>query len=157
MAKAETPADFALPADGATSGIVPGGTALGDLLYPPPAERRIGAIIGWWEKRRLPFNLMIGGTGLVSTAVISLFMAFNGGPGPAEWLRIGFFWLIAANVCYTLGPATEIALQRLLGRRLLPAGPLLFRAGLITAIGVALAPIIFVTIAYLATALGIGP
>ena len=142
---------------GLTRGLVPGGTVLGDFLYPAPAERRVGAIIGWWERRRLPFNLIIGGTGVVSTAAVSFFMAFNGGPGPGEWLQVGLFWLIAANACYTLGPATEIALQKLLGRRLLPAGPLLFRAGLITAVGVAVAPVIFVTIAYIAMTLGIGP
>ena len=155
--KPDTTTDSTVPLDGLTQSIVPGGTFLADFLYPAPAERRIGAIIGWWEKRRLPYNFIIGGTGLVSAAVVSFFMVSMGGPGLVEWLQIGFFWLIAANACYTLGPATEIALQKLLGRRLLPAGPLLFRAGLITAIGVAMAPILFVTIAYIATVLGVGP
>ena len=149
--------DAVLPAGESTRDVIRGGTLLADFLYPPPAERRTGAILGWWEKRRLPYNLIIGGTGLVSAAVVSFFMTSMGGPGLAEWLQVGLFWLIAANACYTLGPATEIALQKLLGRRLLPAGPLLFRAGLITALGVALAPVIFVTIAYVATVLGVGP
>lgn len=145
------------PGSGLTQRMVPGGTFLADFLYPAPAERRVGAIIGWWEKRRLPYNLIIGGTGLVSATVVAFFMAFNGGPGLVEWFQVGLFWLIAANVCYTLGPAVEIALQKFLGRKLLPAGPLLFRAGLTIALGVALAPVIFVTVAYLATALGVGP
>lgn len=149
--------DATFSGDGLTQSIVPGSTFLADFLYPAPAERRVGAIIGWWERRRLPYNLIIGGTGLVSAAVVSFFMVSMGGPGLVEWFQVGFFWLIAANACYTLGSATEIALQKLLGRRLLPAGPLLFRTGLIAAIGVAMAPIIFVTIAYLATALGVGP
>ena len=145
------------PGGGLPRGGAPGGTFLADFLYPAPAERRVGAIIGWWEKRRLPYNLIVGGTGLVSATVVAFFMAFNGGPGLVEWFQVGLFWLIAANVCYTLGPAAEIALQKFLGRRLLPAGPLLFRAGLTIAFGVAFAPIIFVTIAYVATVLGVGP
>ncbi|MXW56059.1 MAG: hypothetical protein F4Z33_01255 [Gemmatimonadales bacterium] len=149
--------DSTSPRDGLRVGSVPGGTFLADFLYPAPAERRVGAIIGWWEKRRLPYNLIIGGSGLLSATVVASFMTFNGAPGLLEWLQIGLFWLIAANACYTLGPAAEIALQKFLGRRLLPAGPLLFRAGLTIALGVALAPVIFVTIAYLATALGVGP
>ena len=145
------------PAGALARGVVPDRTFLADFLYPPPAERRVGAIIGWWEKRRLPYNLIVGGTGLLSATAVSFFMTLNGGPGLVDWLQVGLFWLIAANVCYTLGPAVEIALQKLLGRKLLPAGPLLFRAGLTIALGVALAPIIFVTIAHLATALGVGP
>lgn len=155
--KPDTMTESTSPVGGLTHSNVPGGTFLADFLYPAPAERRVRSIIGWWEKRRLPYNLIIGGTGLLSATVVSFFMAFNGGPGPLEWFQIGLFWLIAANACYTLGPAAEIALQKFLGRKLLPAGPLLFRAGLTIALGVALAPIIFVTIAYLATALGVGP
>lgn len=157
MTNAETPADFALPADAATPGIVPGGTALGDFLYPVPAERRIGAIVRWWERRRLPYNLIVGGTGLVATTTVSLFWALSGESEPLIWFRAAGFWLVAANVCYTLGPAAEVALEKLFGRRLLPAGPLLFRAGLAIAIGVTLAPVILFTIAYVAMALGIGP
>ena len=155
--KPDAMADSVSPAGGLPRGSAPGGTLLADFFYPAPAERRVGAIIGWWEKRRLPYNLIIGGTGLVSATAVAFFMELNGGPGLVEWFQVGLFWLIAANVCYTLGPAAEIALQKLLGRRLLPAGPLLFRAGLTIALGVALAPVIFVTIAYLATALGVGP
>lgn len=149
--------DSTTPAGGLPVGGAPRGTFLADFFYPAPAERRVGAIIGWWEKRRLPYNLIIGGTGLLSATAVSFFMALNGGPGLVDWLQVGLFWLIAANACYTLGPAVEIALQKFLGREALPAGPLLFRAGLTIALGVALAPIIFVTIAHVATALGVGP
>ncbi|WP_420463278.1 hypothetical protein [Candidatus Palauibacter sp.] len=157
MIEERTLTEPTLPGAGLTRGIVPGGTFLADFLYPAPAERRIGAIIGWWERRRLPYNLIIGGTGLVTGTVVSLMMALNGESEPLMWFRAGVFWLISANVCYTLGPVAEMSLQKLFGRRLLPAGPLLFRAGLTAAVGVTLAPIVFVTIAYIAMALGIGP
>ncbi|WP_419949695.1 hypothetical protein [Candidatus Palauibacter sp.] len=155
--KHDATTDSTAPAGALARGIVPGGTFLADFLYPAPAARRVGAIIGWWERRRLPYNLIIGGTGLVTTAAVSLAMALNGESEPLMWFRAAGFWLVAANVCYALGPAAEIALEKLFGRSLLPAGPLLFRAGLTAAVGVTLAPIVFVTIAYIAMALGIGP
>ncbi|WP_419940583.1 hypothetical protein [Candidatus Palauibacter sp.] len=145
------------PAGGLARGIVPGGTALGDFLYPPPAGRRVGAIIRWWEKRRLPYNLIIGGTGFVTMTIGSLIMGLNGDFEPLSWVRSGIFWLVAANVSYTLGPIAEIALQKLFGRTLLPAGPLLFRAAVTIAVGVTLLPIIFIALGYLAMSLGIGP
>ena len=117
MIEERTLTEPTLPGAGLTRGIVPGGTFLADFLYPAPAERRIGAIIGWWERRRLPYNLIIGGTGLVTGTVVSLMMALNGESEPLMW----------------------------------------FRAGLTAAVGVTLAPIVFVTIAYIAMALGIGP
>ena len=127
---------------GFTQRHVPGGTFLADFLYPAPAARRVGAIIGWWEKRRLPYNLVVGGTGLVTMTIGSLIMALNGEFEPLIWFRLGVFWLVAANVSYTLGAATEIALDKFFGRRLLPAGPLLFRAGVTAAVGATLFPII---------------
>ena len=132
-------------------------TALGDFLYPAPAERRVWAIIGWWEKRRLPCNLIVGATGIVTMAVGSLIMGLNGDFEPLFWVRSGIFWLVAANVSYTLGPIAEIGLQKLFGRGLFPAGPLLFRAAVTTAVGVTLLPIIFIALVYVAMSLGIGP
>lgn len=149
--------DSTFPGDGLTQSIVPGGTFLADFLYPAPAERRVGAIIGWWERRRLPYNLIIGGTGLFTMTVGSLIMALNGEFTPVAWLRGSVFWLIMLNVSYSLGPIVEIALQKSFRDKLLPAGPLLFRAGVTIAIGVTLLPIIAMTLAYIAMALGIGP
>ncbi|WP_420448956.1 hypothetical protein [Candidatus Palauibacter sp.] len=152
-----TTTDSTVPLDGLTQSIVPGGSFLADFLYPAPAERRIGAIIGWWEKRRLPYNLIIGGTGLVTMTVGSLIMALNGEFTPVAWLRGSVFWLIMLNVSYSLGPIVEIALQKSFRDKLLPAGPLLFRAGVTIAVGVTLLPIIAMTLAYIAMALGVGP
>ncbi|WP_420633440.1 hypothetical protein [Candidatus Palauibacter sp.] len=120
--KHENLTDTALSSGGSTRGIVPGGTALGDFLYPAPAERRVWAIIGWWEKRRLPCNLIVAATGIVTISVGSLIMGLNGEFLPFIWLRAALVWAIMANVCYTLGPIAEIALQKLFVRRLLPAG-----------------------------------
>jgi len=147
-----TPAGGGLP-----QGSAAGGTFLADFLYPAPAERRVGAIIGWWEKRRLPYNLIVGGTGLVTMTVGSLIMALNGEFEPLVWFRVGVFWLVAANVSFTLGAAIEIALHKFFGRGLLPAGPLLFRAGVTASVGATLFPIIFIVLGHIAMSLGIGP
>ena len=157
MIEERTLTEPTLPGAGLTRGIVPGGTALGDFLYPAPAERRVGAIIGWWEKRRLPYNLIVGGTGLFTMTVGSLIMAVNGEFTPVAWLRGSVFWLVMLNVSYSLGPIAEIALQKFFRDKLLPAGPLLFRASVTVAVGVTLLPIVVMTLVYIAMALGIGP
>ncbi len=154
--KPDAMTDSTSPAGGIPRGSVPGGTFLADFLYPAPAERRVGAIIGWWEKRRLPYNLIVVGTGLVTMTVGSLIMALNGEFEPLVWFRVGVFWLVAANVSYTLGAAIEIALDKLFGRGVLPAGPLLFRAGVTASVGATLFPIIFIVLGYIAMSLGIG-
>ena len=38
----------------------PGG-GLANFLYPEPAARDSLSIIKWWEKRRVPYNLFVGG------------------------------------------------------------------------------------------------
>ncbi|MXW56058.1 MAG: hypothetical protein F4Z33_01260 [Gemmatimonadales bacterium] len=146
------------PAGELTRGIVPGGTFLADFLYPEPAERRVGAIIGWWEKRRLPYNLIVGGTGLVTMAFGAALTAVVATLQPVDLVRGAIWWAVWANVCYSLGPVVEVALQKLFGERLLPAGPLLFRAGVTIAVGVTLLPIIPLTIGFILNFLGLlGP
>ena len=136
-------------------GIVPGGTFLADFLYPEPAERRVGAMIGWWEKRRLPYNLIVGAIGLVPLTVGVLFTTLVASLQPVDMFRAAIWWGVIANLCYTLGPVAEIALEKLFGRRLLPAGPLLFRAGVTVAVGVTLLPLIPLTIGFILRLLGV--
>ena len=136
-------------------GIVPGGTFLADFLYPEPAERRVGAMIGWWEKRRLPYNLIVGAIGLVPLTVGVLFTTLVASLQPVDMFRAAIWWGVIANLCYTLGPVAEIALEKLFGRRLLPAGPLLFRAGVTVAVGVTPLPLIPLTIGFILRLLGV--
>ncbi|MDE2878929.1 hypothetical protein [Candidatus Palauibacter soopunensis] len=153
--KHDSPTDSAIPAGGLTRGIVPGGTVLADFLYPEPAERRVGAIIGWWEKRRLPYNLIVGGTGLVTMTFGAALTAVVATLQPVDMFRAAIWWAVWANVCYSLGPVAEITLEKLFGRRLLPTGPLLFRAGVTVAVGVTLLPIIPLTIGFILNFFGI--
>ncbi|WP_420463277.1 hypothetical protein [Candidatus Palauibacter sp.] len=152
--KHDATTDATSPAGGLTQGIVPGGTFLADFLYPAPAERRVGAIIRWWEKRRLPYNLVVGVTGLVTMTFGVLVTVVVDTLQPIDMFRGAIWWAVMANLCYSLGPVAEIALEKMFGGRLLPAGPLLFRAGVTLAVGVTLLPILLLIIGTVATLLG---
>ena len=117
----------------------PAGSGISDFLYPLPSSRDTRSIIRWWEKRRLPFNLIVGAAGMLTVGLASIAaMLPPNAPGP------GFFWIpiviygVMANVCYTLGPAIEILMQKLWGSDVRPAGPALFRMGLTFSLGLTL-------------------
>lgn len=115
--------------------------SLGEFLFPAPARRTTGAIIAWWERRRLAYNLMVGAAGLMSIGVMNLLHLlppggrFLGFPPPLI-LVTG----VAANLCYLFGPTVEIALEKLWGGRVMPLGPALFRMGLTFSLGLVLLP-----------------
>ena len=52
--------------------------ALSSVLFPEPTLRRSpGAVIGWWERRRPLFNIVVGATGLVGRECLRLVLADN--------------------------------------------------------------------------------
>ncbi len=116
-------------------------TSLTEFLFPAPAPRGIGSILRWWESRRLPYNLFVGSAGLVSVGAVS---ALSWLPPGAGGVHIDLIPIVAfgvlANLCYLLGPAAEIGLDRLFRGKTLPAGPTLFRMGLTFSVGLALLP-----------------
>ena len=120
---------------------------LAEFLYPAPAERSLGGIVRWWEARRLPYNLIVGASGVFALGVIRLISWLPPEPRPAfvPGDAILVFGLLA-NVCYLLGPAVEAAANSLWGRSVLPIGPALFRMGLTFSVGLTLLPIVVVTI-----------
>lgn len=83
-------------------------TALADFLFPAHAGRSTVAIIAWWEARRLPYNLLVGGAGLLSLVLTSLLAALPpfGGDVPFMWAPIVAFGIMA-NVCYLIGPVAR--------------------------------------------------
>ena len=116
-------------------------TALTEFLFPAPARRSAGSIVSWWEKRRLGYNLVVGSAGLLTMAAVRLISALppyssqDAVPAIAV-LVVG----VLANLCYCLGPAAEIAIEKLSGGRVLPTGPVLFRMGLTFSAGLVLLP-----------------
>lgn len=127
-------------------------SALTEFLFPAPAERRFGAILRWWEKRRLAFNVAIVGGGLFTYAygtIVTLLPPFSEGldypplEGPLTVLAI-------ANLFYLMGPTAETIIGRFLGPRGPAAGPALYRGMLTLGLGAALLPSLIMTFIWVA-------
>ncbi len=119
-------------------------TALTKILFPLPDYRRTPwSLLGWWESRRLTYNLFVGGAGVVSLAVMALVSSLPpGSPGLGfRWWLGPLIYGVAANVCYTLGWLTEVGMRVLWGEEAPLAGPALFRQGLSFAVGLTLLPV----------------
>jgi hypothetical protein len=116
-------------------------TAITEFLFPSPARRSVGSIVRWWERRRLAYNAIVGTAGLLSLGAISVIVSL---PPHAHGLGIPVIGVVVvgvlANFCYSLGPAVEIAIEKLSGGRILPTGPSLFRMGLTFSTGLVLLP-----------------
>ena len=115
------------------------------VLFPAPSIRRSPlAVWKWWESRRLTYNALVGSAGL---ATLAANFVLWGGPrnGLAPLLAAAAYGL-AANVCYSLGPAAELLLQRWLERDTYGLGPALFRHGLVFSVGLTLLPIPVMTV-----------
>ncbi len=122
-------------------------TALTEFLYPAPARRTARSIIGWWEKRRLAYNMAVGSAGLFTLGYGSLIALLPPGGGlDFPPLLVPIVFGVMANLCYFLGPTAEILIEKLWGGRVLPTGPGLFRMGLTFSVGLALFPALIITI-----------
>jgi hypothetical protein len=117
-----------------------------DFFYPLPARRRTaGAVFQWWEERRVAYNLIVGAAGCATIALTTLLFAIPGIQGGAPPFAVilggAVLYGVLANLCYWLGPLTELACYRLWGAEAPRAGPALFRQGLIFSVGLTLFPI----------------
>ncbi len=125
-------------------------SALTRLLFPAPAEvRSTASIFRWWESRRLTYNLIVGGTGLVTLALLKFIalmppMSMN---MPVFWPGIVAYGLFA-NLCYSLGFVTEAAMQRAWHEETPRVGPALFRQGLVFSVGLTLFPVALMSIGW---------
>jgi hypothetical protein len=132
-------------------------TQLTEFLFPAPAERRAGAIVSWWERRRLAYNLWVGAAGTFTVAAgFVLSVLPPGGPGLPTldiWRPIVVFGVLA-NVFYTAGPMVEILAHKIFGRQLLPVGPALYRIGLTFSVGLALFPLLIMLIGWVISSIG---
>ena len=109
--------------------------------------------IAWWEKRRLPFNLVVLAAGLVSGLVIELVGGRLVKPGEDVEEPLGMIlgivaYAVAANLCYSLGWITELLWSGGDTSRTEPLRPKIFRLGLIASIALTLLPGILIPLAW---------
>lgn len=133
----------------------PKGRSLTDFLFPLPAPRTTGGIIRWWESRRLKYNLVVGGAGILSLGAVHLLASLPPNPINIPFvLQPIIAYGVLANLCYLLGPAAEILVEKLSGGKILPTGPSLWRMGLTFSVGLTLLPTLIMGIVWILRILG---
>ncbi len=86
----------------------------------------------WWERRRIAYNLTVGGVGFVSLILFLICITPEGVLAPGEEALEPLavvFAPIAMNICYSAGWLLESLLRAVRPEHQRPFGPLLMRAG----------------------------
>ena len=103
------------------------------LFSVPDAQRSGFDVIVWWEQRRIPYNLIVGGAGFGSLIIFFVSIVSSGVLGPGEDavepLAI-FFAPVAINICYCAGWVVENILRAVWPSKQHLFGPFLFKLGL---------------------------
>lgn len=108
-------------------------------LYYPRSPLQV---IGWWERRRLLYNVSVGAAGLLSLGIGAALGQLPPSHGPLPMPLVGaIVYGCLANVCYTLGPVADLMLRRILGIRAPDIAPVMFRYGYVFSLGLTLLPI----------------
>lgn len=114
------------------------------FFSPVYIPRNAWSIVGWWERRRPVYNLVLGVAGVVSLGAQSLFSALPPHSSPRD-VPLGLVGVVAyavlANLCYCVGPAVDLYIRRRWGDAYAPVGPTLFRYGFVFSVGLTLLPI----------------
>lgn len=119
--------------------------------------------IGWWEARRIPFNLIVGIAGILScivagVVVLGSYFLGNGDfdlPDPPLFAVFGvILYAIAANVCFTGGWLTELAVRKVWPDEADRFATFSFSLGLIFSVLLTLSPGILLGIAGIFALLG---
>jgi len=119
------------------------------LFRRPVAPLSPWQVIGWWEVRRIPYNLIVGATGLGSIAIVvtvamicqKLIGVPIGMPDPAIFAIMGMvLYGIMANVCFTGGWVVEVLLAHVWGVRPSRFGQIAFSLGLLGSVLLTLLP-----------------
>jgi hypothetical protein len=111
------------------------------------------AVIGWWEVRRIPFNLIVGIAGLITCVVVGvaalgaeiLFHSEFGLPDPPGFALIGMIiYAILANVCFTGGWIAELVVREVWPQEADRFATLSFSLGMVFSVLLTLAPAVLV-------------
>jgi hypothetical protein len=114
------------------------------FFSPVYTPRSAWSILGWWERRRPVYNLVLAVAGVLSLGAQSLFTLL---PPHSAWpdVPLGLVGVVAyavlANLCYCAGPAVDVYIRRRWGSASAAVGPTLFRYGFFFSVGLTLLPI----------------
>ena len=106
-------------------------------------------VIGWWESRRVPFNLIVGSAGILSCIIVGvvavgasiLFDSDFGLPNPPLFALVGILlYGIVANICFTGGWLVELLVRRLWPREADRFATMSFSLGLVFSVLLTLTP-----------------
>jgi hypothetical protein len=95
--------------------------------------RSTADVIGWWETRRVPFNVAVGATGVFTYAAVQLILMvppLSTSIPLVPSMVLSLVYGVLANVCYTGGWIAEIWFRRIF-----------VRYGFVFSIGLTLFPI----------------
>jgi hypothetical protein len=122
---------------------------LGWLITRPAGALPVGAVVLWWEARRVPYNAVVGVTGLISS-VVMVAVAFTcksrggapiGLPDPPAFAIVGvLLYAVLANVCYTGGWITELVVAKVWAVDTSRFGPIALALGTVFSVLLTLAP-----------------
>ena len=103
------------------------------LVEPPKKPESWLHIIGWWELRRIPYNLIVGILGIASLAMFFLFIHLANelelGEDAVEPMAL-IFAPIAINILYTGGWIVELFLRIIWREKSPHIGPILLKLGI---------------------------
>lgn len=103
------------------------------LFSTPDVQRSAFDVLGWWELRRIPYNLIVGLVGFISLIIFFISIVSTGileaGEDAVEPLAI-IFAPIAINILYCAGWIVENILRFIWPSRRHLFGPFLFKLGL---------------------------
>jgi len=133
------------------------------LFRRPPGELNAWQVIKWWELRRIPYNLIVGATGIVAVVIMATVAAIcqarigvpMGIPDPPIIaVFAAFVFGVMANVCFTLGWAVELGIAQVWGSVPTRFGELAFALGLLGSMLLALLPAVVTVVVAVATLAG---
>ena|SRR5215216_2607363 len=103
------------------------------MFSAPEGSRSATDIILWWELRRIPYNFIVGVSGLVSLLLFYFFISRTNALKPGEDAVEPAALLVAPvvmNLCYTAGWVVEACLYKAHSKNEEVLGPKLLRSGL---------------------------
>lgn len=121
-----------------------------EKLFGSPVPASYREIIGWWEARRLRFNILVGLVGVVAWLLVATAGSAAVKPGvdfeePLAMIFGPVFYGLLANLCYTFGWLVDTAFYRGTPRTHLYKAGMIF-SGILTAL-----PGVWAVVAWLTT------